>query len=505
MKKVKNIIILGGGTSGWLTAAYMIKNLKIPASITLIEDSDIGPIGVGEGTQPFTTKFLYNCGIPAEEWMKVAQASFKLGVEMKGWVAEDYFVDNDANYNVMLSENLYTSDYFLDKTNEELNAWHPAYRLAKANKSPKWSEHHDANLGSGQESFGAVHFSAQGIVDAIKKIVLDKITYVDTRIETINQDEDGISNLISADGTTYSADLYIDCTGFASVLIEKQLKSSWTSYSQYLPVDRAVVIPSEYSDPEKECHPYTKATTMTAGWMFTIPIMTRIGSGYIYSSKHISDEDAEKELRSVITHSDAPARIIHLKSGTHKEIARKNVVAVGLSAGFIEPLEATAITFTTTSVSAICELLNNNTMLWNDRCRQTINWLFGEMVNEIMAFVWCHYYFSTRNDTLFWQDIRKQRIEDLPPEAQKFLPYFLPRPGKFIYAGRGSMFNVFQWFRVIHAGGGYKGQSANLTEEERGYCEYALDSISARVTLAKDRFMNHYKYLEKWYAKKIIN
>ena len=92
MKKIKSIIILGGGTSGWLTAAYLTKNLNIPAEITLIEDSSIGTIGVGEGTQPFTTKFLYNCGIPAKDWMKIADASFKLGVEMKGWVDEDYFV-----------------------------------------------------------------------------------------------------------------------------------------------------------------------------------------------------------------------------------------------------------------------------------------------------------------------------------------------------------------------------------------------------------------------------
>jgi tryptophan halogenase len=250
----------------------------------------------------------------------------------------------------------------------------------------------------------------------------------------------------------------------------------------------------------EECHPYTKATTMDAGWRFTIPIQTRIGNGYIYSSKYITDEEAEKELRTSLNEWNSTARVIKLKSGTHKEIARKNVIAVGLSAGFIEPLEATAITFTTTAVSAICDLLNDNLMLWNDRCRSGINWMFSEMVNEIMAFVWCHYHYSTRNDTQFWQDIRKQSVEDLPEDAKKFLKHFLPKPGKFIYVGQGSMFNIFQWFRVIHAGGGYKGQPNSLTEDERGYCEYALDSITARVKLAKERFMNHYKYLEKWYA-----
>ena len=502
MKKVQSIIILGGGTSGWLTAAYLTKNLTIPVKITLIEDTSIGTIGVGEGTQPFTTKFLYNCGIPPKDWMKLADASFKLGVEMVGWVDEDYFVDNDANYNVMISSDLYTSDYFLNKTNKELNSWHPAYRLAKANKSPKWSEHHDANLGSDQENFGAVHFSAHGIVETIKELIADRITYIDTRIDRAVQNENGINKLIAKDGTEYSADLFVDCTGFASVLIEKELKSPWTDYSEYLPVDRAVVIQTQYKDPETECHPYTKATTMNAGWRFTIPIRSRIGNGYVYSSKYITDEEAEKEFRTAIGEWDSPAKVIRLKSGTHKEISRKNVIAVGLSAGFIEPLEATAITFTTHAVTIMCNLLNDNLMLWNDKCRNTINYIFGEAVNEIMAFVWCHYHFSTRNDTQFWQDIHKQQAINLPPEAQKFLKYFLPRPGKFLYVGPGSMFNVFQWFRVIHAGGGYKGQDLNLSEDEQKYCEYALDAISARVDLAKERFMNHYKYLEKWYAER---
>jgi tryptophan halogenase len=349
----------------------------------------------------------------------------------------------------MLSHDLYTSDYFMNKSNAELNAWHPAYRLAKANKSPKWAEHHDANLGSGPASYGAVHFNALGIVEAVKRLIGDRITYVDTHIDQITQNANGIHELIDNDGVKYTADLFIDCTGFASVLIEKTLKSPWTDYSPYLPVDRAVVIQTQYTDPVTQCHPYTKATTMKAGWRFTIPIKTRIGNGYIYSSKHISDTDAEQELRESLDEWEAPARVIRLKSGTHKEIARKNVVAVGLAAGFIEPLEATAITFTTHAVRIMTDLLNDNLMLWNDRSRNTINQVFGDMVNEIMAFVWCHYHFSTRNDTPFWQDIRQQTVQDLPPEAQAFLKYFLPKPGKFIYVGPGSMFNVFQWFRVI--------------------------------------------------------
>lgn len=500
MKKIQNIIIVGGGTSGWLTAAYLTKNLRIPAKITLIEDLSAGPIGVGEGTQPLTAKFLYKCGLAAKDWMKPADATFKHGVEMCGWTDEDYFVDNDVNVNCMISEDIYASDYFLDKTVAERNAWHPAYRLARANKSPKYYEHLDANPGVGPESYGAVHFSAYAIIDSIKNLIKDRITHQDAKITQINQDHTGIKNLIDTEGNVYSADLYIDCTGFNSQLLEVAMGSPWTSYADYLPVDRAVVLPSAYSDPEVECHPYTRATTMTAGWRFTIPILSRVGNGYIYSSKYISDQDAEAELRSAIGRTDGVARILHMKCGTHKEVTRKNVVAVGLSAGFIEPLEATGITFTTAAVQNLTELLNYNNMLWNDWARTEYNTAFNEMVTEILAFVWSHYHWSTRDDTDFWRQVRRQEITDLPPGVQQILALFLPTPKRFMFASRTSMFNVWQWFCVLHAGGAYRNQASQLNHEQKTYSQYVLDSITDRCDRALALLKNHYRYLKDWYG-----
>jgi 2-polyprenyl-6-methoxyphenol hydroxylase-like FAD-dependent oxidoreductase len=500
MKKIQSIIIVGGGTSGWLTAAYLTRNLRIPAKITLIEDVSAGPIGVGEGTQPLTAKFLYQCGLKAKDWMKPAQAAFKHGVEMVGWTDDTYFVDNDVNTNCMIAEDIYTSDYFLDKTVAERNAWHPAYRLAQANLSPKFHEHLDANPGVGPESYGAVHFSAMEIIESIKNLIVDRISHVDARISTVNQDHLGIKNLIDYKGQTYTADLYIDCTGFSSQLLEVAMKSPWTSYQDYLPVDRAVVLPTEYSDPETECHPYTRATTMTAGWRFTIPILTRVGNGYIYSSRHISDEAAEAELRAAIGRQDGTVKFLHMKCGTHKEVSRKNVVAVGLAAGFIEPLEATGITFTTAAVQNLTELLNYNNMLWNDWARGEYNTAFNEMVTEILAFVWSHYHWSTRNDTPFWQEVRSQEIEELPPGVQAILALFLPTPRRFLFASRTSMFNVWQWFCVLHAGGAYGDQVTQLSPEQTTYTEYVLDSTRYRTDRACDMLKNHYRYLKAWYG-----
>jgi hypothetical protein len=504
MNRIQKITIFGGGTSGWLTAAYLSNNLKIPVEITLIEDTSLGPIGVGEGTQPLTAQFLYQCGLHPESWMKPSNAAFKLGVELIGWNDEPYFVDNDSIQSSFVAEGVSVSDYFIRRPPKEFTDFHPAYQLAKANLSPKMVEHLDVNFGSNLEAFGAVHFSAYEILDALKNLIGDKIKHIDTRIKSVEKDMYGITKLIDESGTAYTSDLFIDCSGFSSILLEKTLGVPFTSYDQWLPNDRAVVMPKQYTDPEKECHPYTKATAMSAGWRFTIPIYTRVGNGYVYSSKFISDEDAEKELREAIGEYEAPAKFLKMKCGYHKEIAVKNVVAVGLSAGFVEPLEATGITFTTAVVKSIADLLNLNKNIWNNQTKDLLNGGFYEMSMEILAFVWAHYHFSTKADTPFWQEIRQQKIEDLPEDVKKILSFYYPIPGRFLFLKPSSMFNNVQWFSMLHAGGAYKDVEIPHRPYETEYIKYFIDVQNYRVEQAKLNFKNHYRYLDDWYNNRLF-
>jgi tryptophan halogenase len=498
--RVRKIIVFGGGTSGWLTAAYLVKNLNIPTEVVLIEDSSAGPLGVGEGTQPFTAQFIYDCGITPEMWMKDSDASFKLGVELVGWNQDPYFVDNDSSDNCVVAENLYTPEYFANKPYEEFSKWHPAYNLAKANKSLKIKDHLDLNFQMGPQGYGAVHFNAYKIIDTVKKLIIDKITYVDTKIENIGKDIHGITKLVGNDGVEYKADLYLDCTGFQSLLIGKTLETPFQSYSEWLPNDRAVVIPTQYTDPQQECFPYTRATAMNSGWMFTIPNFTRIGNGYVYSSKFISDEDAEKELREKIGEFEASARLIKMRCGFQKAIAVKNACAIGLSAGFVEPLEATGITFTTSVVKSVTDLLNMYNNLWNEEVKTHLNRGFYEMSVEILTFVWAHYHFSTKNDTPYWQHIRSIKITDLPKESQYVLGHYYPNPPKFLFFSPASMFNCVQWFSMIHAGGAYKDVAYDIDPKVNQYYEYFLDTLSYKTKKAKELFPNHYDYLKEWYS-----
>lgn len=498
LKKIKKIIIFGGGTSGWLAAAFMIKNLQTPTEIHLIEDASLGPIGVGEGTQPLTARFLYQCGIDPKMWMKPSNAAFKHGVELIGWNNEPYFVDNDTVDNTLIADNLFVHDYFIDKPYSEFANWHPAYRLAKANKSPKCKDYYDINFQMGYHSFGAVHFSAFDIIKTIKDLILDKITYTNTKIVEINKNENGITSL--SDGNNqYTADLYIDCSGFSSILLEKNLNVPFKSYNNWLLCDKAVAIPTEYVNPQEECHPYTKATAMNAGWRWTIPIYNRIGNGYVYSSKFISSDDAEQELRNSINEYKNPAKHLDMKCGVHEQVAVSNVCAVGLSAAFVEPLEATGITFTTSVVGFLVDALNNSLNVWGNSQRNFVNGLFQEVVVETFAFVWAHYYYSNKNDTDFWREIRKQKLADLPKSVKELLNNFLPRPMRFLNINPNSMFNVGQWFTVLHAGGAYAGQESLLDSAQNEYVEYFLKSNSDRIDNALEMFPNHYEHLKRWY------
>lgn len=502
LNKVKKIVIFGGGTSGWLSAAYLRNQLHTPVEIVLVEDSDAGPIGVGEGTQPLTAEFLWRCGIPPHKWMSASDASFKYGVECVGWNDEPYFVDNDTAVNSVIAENFFFSDYFIDKPYSELADWHPAYQLAKQNVSLKYEDYLDVNTGMGPSGFGSVHFSAYQIINTIKELILNDITYIDTKITKITQNDNGIEYLINDDGEKITGDLFLDCTGFSSLLLEKEMGAKWQSFNDLgLLTDRAVMIQTPYTNPQEECHPYTKATTMSSGWCFTIPIFTRIGNGYVYSSKHISDEDAEAELRKHLGEYVAPARHLKMKCGAHTEIAMKNVVGVGLSAGFVEPLEATGITFTTALVHSLADLLNANTNVWAAQAKHLMNQGFGEMSAEIFTFVWAHYHFSTRSDTEFWKEIREQKIEDRPRFVKEILDAFLPHPKRFLHLTPSSMFCVTQWFSMLHAGGAYEGVESTLTDKQKEYAEYFCKSHTARVELAKDMFLNHYDYLKEWYGR----
>jgi tryptophan halogenase len=498
--KVKKLIIFGGGTSGWLTAAYLSRNLQFPCEITLIEDETLGPIGVGEGTQPATARFLHDCGIEPKTWMKPSNAVFKLGVEFVDWTNEKYFVDNDFIENTLIAPNLFTTDYFVGKDKKEFFDWLPAYQLAKENKSPKLAGMDTNYAQTGNRQFGAVHFAAFDIVKTIRGILGNSIKHVNTKIEHVESNDNGITGLIDSNNNRYEADLYLDCSGFSSLLLEKKLGIEFTSITDILPCDRAVALPTQYKDPVNECFPYTRSTAMPSGWRWTIPIFNRTGNGYVYSSKFTTPEEAEAELRKATGEYTAKANHLTMKCGIHNVIAHKNVCAVGLSAGFVEPLEATGITFTTKAVELITQGLNRTNGIWSSPLKAEINRVYDTMFWEIVAFVWIHYRYSTKSDTPFWNNIRNQSEEMIPEKVLNYVRKFIPSPNREFFHHPSSSFHVGHWFSVLKAGGVYDTHHKTVFGDVEKYAEYFIKNQTHRVELVKEMFPNHYEFLKDWYG-----
>jgi tryptophan halogenase len=498
MKEIDHIIILGGGSSGWITALALIQKLRRKVFVTLIEDSKKGTIGVGEGTQPFTAQFLLDCGLDLQDWMKSSNASLKLGVEFSGWTDESYFVDNDY-YNYSLKHDLHIANYYTDKKYSEYKDNNSCYNIAKSNKSHKFKGNLDFNLLSSPHSFGAVHFSANDIVETIKKKILSKIRYVDTSIIDVITNDNGVYQLVGDNKEIFTADLFIDCSGFQSELLGKSLNVPFNSYEDYLFNDRCVVIQTQYFNPEKECVPYTKATTMNAGWRFTIPIFSRIGNGYVYSSKFISDEDAEEELRESLGEFKAPSRFIDMKLGRYTKTAYKNVCAIGLSSGFVEPLEATGLTSTTLFIQKLIFTLNQFDNKWSDENVEILNFITKNFYTEVSAFIWAHYYFSTRSDTPYWKAIRNLKITDLPENVRKVIDYYYPNYPRLNLSEDYPIFASHHWFSVIAAGTDELKNKISLTDDEKEYCKYFLAIQEAKTNYILENNLNHYEYLKQWY------
>ena len=495
---ISSICVFGGGTSGWLTAAYLLAKIPKHIKIIVVESSTIGIIGVGEGTQPYTAQFLREAEIPEHLWMKNADATYKLGVEFEGWHDRNYFVDNDSFDVHMLAPDTLTHKFWSNKPAQEFVDWLPAYRIAKANRSPKLgSSKFDYSFGMMAPSWDAMHFNAYKIGESIKNYIKDRVTLYDVVIKKVEHNDEGVQHLVTENDEIIRADVYIDCTGFRSMLLEETLEEPHISIENLLPNDSAVAIPTQYIDPKAECHPYTKATTMKAGWRWTIPTYSRIGNGYVYSSKYITKDEAEQELREAIGEHSAEARHLKMKCGYKRQVAKNNVLAVGLSAGFVEPLEATGITFTTKAVEFFVDAISENNGIMNEQVRSTINQKFYMMFSEIVNFIWLHYHYSSRKDTTYWKDVTNRPIPDHVKGVQQ---EFVPTPPDFVFKDDTySMFHSGQWFEMLHGSSAYNGV-INMTH--KNYEDYAQIFVDNRSQLTDEiikKFPNHWEYLNGVY------
>jgi flavin-dependent dehydrogenase len=412
---VRNVIIVGGGTAGWITAAYMARRLNAGApggvSITVIESPDIGIIGVGEGTFPSIRKTLSAIGVDEAELIRTCSATFKQGIRFSGWrnaaadgSAHHYFHPFQPSAD---PDGLDLLPYWL------LGAaggapWAAVNSVQKvvadACLAPKLLSHPDYVGPLGY----AYHFDAVLLAKLLRSTAIGLgVRHVVDTVEDVALAEDGaIASLHCRDAGTVTGDLYIDCTGFRAQLIGEALDRDFRSRRNELFVDRALAIQLPYDRPDAPIASQTFATAQDAGWIWDIGLHERRGTGYVYSSDHVSDEEALRALRAYLgdTAETLEPRMLRFEAGYRPQQWYRNCVAIGLSAGFIEPLEATGIGFAEYSA-----LMLVNLFPWNGELEvaaRQFNRIMPARYDNVVDFIKLHYCLSDRSDTSFWRDNR---------------------------------------------------------------------------------------------------
>lgn len=429
MIDLKNISIVGGGTAGWLTALYVSKLLP-NTKITLIESESVGILGAGEATTPHLIGLLYELGITPTELILEAEASYKLGVSFENWNGdgEKFFHPLGTIYNVINREKFnlnLNKDYeylIIDSilNGTDFNKIFPCSALAEQNKSPI------PKVDDAPFVDFALHFNAAQLAKFLrKKCESIGVTRVEGKVREFKQDEQGFITSISLENEkVVDCDFVFDCSGFARLIIGKLYKTGWKSYQKHLPVKAA--IPFFLESEKDKIRPYSRAISMKYGWMWQAALPSRIGAGYIFDTDFISPEQAQQEAEEFLGHPVDPLKLFKFDAGRYEKVWVKNCIAVGLSSGFAEPLEATALMITMQQLI----ILNSSVSAMYTRHQPTIdifNKHYNDLNDNVVNFLAFHY-ICKRNDTDFWKRFKdKEFLPEKLKELMDIWKYRAPR------------------------------------------------------------------------------
>jgi tryptophan halogenase len=411
---IESIVIVGGGSAGWMAAAYIAKKFKdTPLKITLVESAVIKTVGVGEATVPAMKTFLSDLDISEFEFIKETNATFKLGIDFEGWRVEDEkFFHPFASFGVNIAGVEFQHYWTSLKNSGEARSFDSYSLPAQMARARKFApSKNEANTSELARFNYAYHFDAIGFADFLKKYsVAIGVEHIVATIEQVSQDPDtgNVTSLLLSDGNTLAADFYIDCSGFKGMLIEDVLHTGYEDWSKWLPCDSAVVTPSESTD---YVNPYTRSIARTAGWQWEIPLQNRMGNGYVYASKYIDACDAEKELLENISGKNlADPRVLKFTAGRRKKTWNKNVFSLGLSSGFLEPLESTSIFMIQIALNVLYKYFpyRSSPQVLVDK----VNSVLEDYTLKLRDFIILHYCFNEHYKKPFWDYCRNMELPD---------------------------------------------------------------------------------------------
>jgi len=410
---IRSILIVGGGTAGWISAAVLSRFLD-PArcSITLIESEEIGTVGVGEATVPLMQHLNGLLGIDEREFVKATQGSFKLGIEFRDWGAiGDRFFHGFGDYGDAI-EGIAPHHHWLklrrDGDSTPIDDYSLPWAMARRGRfappasDPAQQQHYYRY---------AFHFDALLYARFLRAYAEKRgVRRIEGRVvDTALDGESGrIAAVVTADGERHAADLFVDCSGFRGLLIEEALGTGYDDWRHWLPCDSAVVAPSALAGPPA---PYTLSTAREAGWQWRIPLQHRMGNGYVYSTR-FTDDDRARALFTAHVEGEllADPRVLRFTTGRRRKFWNRNCVAIGLAGGFMEPLESTSIQLIQTGIARLIEYFPDRN--WDPRVADEYNRVTTNEFERIRDFLILHYALTRRDDAPLWDYCRTMALPD---------------------------------------------------------------------------------------------
>jgi tryptophan halogenase len=447
-RPIRKICVVGGGTAGWMAAALMAEHFKgVMGQIELVESDDIRTVGVGESTVPPLLQLIAKLGIDEQVFIRETQATFKLGIDFRDWrvKGERYFHPFGT-----IGSKVDLADFYQLWLKAKANGYRgalqdfaPAAVMARERKFTLPFK--AARTPVGGASY-ALHFDAKLVARFLRTFAETRgVTRTEGMVDDVALRPDGfVEKLILKDGRTVEADFFIDCSGFRSLLIGKALRVGFHDWSHWLLCDRAIALQIENDKPPA---PFTMAQALDFGWRWRIPLQHRTGTGYVFRSQYLSDDEATAALMSEI--EGAPVTdpwIVPFRTGVRERLWDKNVLALGLAGGFIEPLESTAIHLIYRGMDFFFRLLPD---------RDCDPALIGEYnrrmmtdYEEIRDFVILHYCTTRRDDTAFWRECRDM---EPPPSLKRKIDLF--RVNGSLAEGLDELFRAVSWQSVMEGMG----------------------------------------------------
>jgi len=491
--KVQDVVIVGGGTAGWISASLMSKVLNKAVNITLVESDDIGIVGVGEATIPPMLPFNAGLGIDEKEFLAETQGTIKLGIQFENWSSKG---DTYMHAFGGIGKNFPFCDFhhiWLKHKAEggQSDFWDFSlnYQAAKKGKFEKITQINGTNLPGINYAY---HFDAGLYAKYLRsRCERSGVKRIEGKIETVsvNPENGYIDSVTLKSGQHITGDLFIDCSGMHSLLIEKTLNTGFEDWSHWLPCDRAMAVPCESTN---KIEPFTRSIAHDAGWQWRIPLQHRIGNGIVYSSKYMSDEQAKQTLLHNLDGKPlAEPRIIPFKTGRRRKQWNKNVICIGLSSGFLEPLESTSIHLIQTAIIRLIKHFPHNGIKEEEVAEYNRQSKFE--FERIRDFIILHYKINQRSDTQFWRECQRM---DIPNSLAQRIALF-KASGK-VFRDIDELFTEVAWQQVMIGQGlmpeDYHPIADTLTDEQ---INDLMENLKVLINRTVDGLSSHESFLNR--------